>query len=54
MTILVFHPLLAKAILVKGYEASGTVSSDEEKEGRLKKLEASMDTYRNTAAYLEE
>ena len=37
----------------EGNEASGTVSSDEEKRGTAEKLEASMDTYRNTAAYLK-
>ena len=53
MTILVFHPLLAKAILVKGMKLLERFHLMRKKEGRLKKLEASMDTYRNTAAYLK-
>ena len=53
MTILVFHPLLAKAILVKGMKLLERLHLMKKKEGRLKKLEASMDTYRNTAAYLK-
>ena len=53
MTILVFHPLFAKAILVKGMKLLERFHLMRKKEGRLKKLEASMDTYRNTAAYLK-
>ena len=53
MTILVFHPLLAKAILVKGMKLLERLHLMKKKEGRLKKLEDSMDTYRNTAAYLK-
>ena len=53
MTILVFHPLLAKAILVKGMKLLERFHLMRKKEGRLKKLEDSMDTYRNTAAYLK-
>ena len=53
MTILVFHPLLAKAILVKGMKLLERLHLMNKKEGRLKKLEDSMDTYRNTAAYLK-
>ena len=53
MTILVFHPLLAKAILVKGLKLLERLHLMKKKEGRLKKLEDSMDTYRNTAAYLK-
>jgi len=53
MTILVFHPLLAKAILMKGMKLLERFHLMRKKEGRLKKLEASMDTYRNTAAYLK-
>ena len=37
MTILVFHPLLAKSDPDEGHEASGTVSSDEEKRGTAEK-----------------
>ena len=53
MTILVFHPLLAKAILMKGMKLLERFHLMRKKEGRLKKLEASMDIYRNTAAYLK-
>ena len=53
MTILVFHPLLAKAIMVKGMKLLERLHLVKKKDGRLKKLEASMDTYRNTAAYLK-
>ena len=53
MTILVVHPLLAKAILVKGMKLLERLHLMKKKEGRLKKLEDSMDTYRNTAAYLK-
>ena len=53
MTILVFHPLLAKAILVKGMKLLERFHLMKKKEGRLKKLEDSMDTYRDTAAYLK-
>lgn len=53
MTILVFHPLLAKAIIVKGMKLLERLHLVKKKDGRLKKLEDSMDTYRNTAAYLK-
>ena len=53
MTILVFHPLLAKAIMVKGMKLMERLHLVKKKDGRLKKLEDSMDTYRNTAAYLK-
>ena len=53
MTILVFHPLLAKEIMVKGMKLLERLHLVKKKDGRLKKLEDSMDTYRNTAAYLK-
>ena len=53
MTILVFHPLLAKAIMVMGMKLLERLHLVKKKDGRLKKLEDSMDTYRNTAAYLK-
>ena len=53
MTILVVHPLLAKAIMVKGMKLLERLHLVKKKDGRLKKLEDSMDTYRNTAAYLK-
>lgn len=53
MTILVFHPLLAKALMVKGMKLLERLHLMKKKEERLKKLEDSMDTYGNTAAYLK-
>ena len=53
MTIQVFHPLQAKAIMVKGMKLLERLHLVKKKDGRLKKLEDSMDTYRNTAAYLK-
>ena len=53
MTILVFHPLLAIAIMVKGMKLLERLHLVKKKDGRLKKLEDSMDTYRDTAAYLK-
>ena len=53
MTILVFHPLLARSFLVWGLSILEKFRILRHKEGRLKKLEDSMDTYRNTAAYLK-
>ena len=53
MTILVFHPLFAKAILVKGMKLLEWLHLMKKKGSRLKKLEDSMDTYRDTAAYLK-
>ena len=53
MLILVFHPALARTILVLGLKIVEKLHLMKRKESRLKKLEASMDTYRNTAAYLK-
>ena len=53
MTILVFHPLLARSALVWGLSILEKFRILRHKEGRLKKLENSMDTYRDTAAYLK-
>lgn len=53
MTILVFHPLLARSALVWGLSILEKFHILRHKEGRLKKLENSMDTYRDTAAYLK-
>ena len=52
MTVLVFHPDLARNFLVKGLKILENLHLLRRKEGRLKKLEDSMDTYRDTAAYL--
>lgn len=49
MTILVFHPLLARSALVWGLSILEKFHILRHKEGRLKKLEDSMDTYRDTS-----
>ena len=50
--ILVFHPALARTILVLGLKIVEKLHLMKRKESRLKKLEASMEVYQNTAAYL--
>ena len=52
MTVLVFHPDLARNFLVKGLKILEKLHIVRKKHSRLKKLEDSMDTYRETAAYL--
>lgn len=52
MTVLVFHPDLARNFLVKGLKILEKLHIVCKKHSRLKKLEDSMDTYRETAAYL--
>ena len=52
MTVLVFHPDFARNVLVKGLKILERLHIVRKKESRLKKLEDSMDTYRDTAAYL--
>ena len=52
MLILVFHPALARTILVLGLKIVEKLHLMKRKESRLKKLEASMEDYQNTAAYL--
>ena len=53
MTILVFHPLLARSFMVWGLKILEKLHILRRKDGRLKKLEDSMDAYRDTAAYLK-
>lgn len=53
MTVLVFHPDLARNFLVKGLKILERLHILRKKDGRLKKLEDSMDTYHDTAAYLQ-
>ena len=48
----VFHPALARTILVLGLKIVEKLHLMKRKESRLKKLEASMEVYQNTAAYL--
>lgn len=54
MLILVFHPVLARAILVKGMELLEKMHLMRHKTSRLEKLNASMDQYRATAVYLKD
>lgn len=53
MTLLVFHPLLAKSMLLKGHGLLEKMHILKKKEVRLKKLEDSMDTYHDAAVYLK-
>lgn len=53
MTLLVFHPLLAKSIMTRGLTLLERVRLLRHKEGRMQRLEHSMDTYNETAAYLK-
>ncbi len=52
MMLLVFHPFLAKRILVVGMHGLERLHLLRHKEGRLSRLEASMDLYQDTAAFL--
>ena len=54
MLVLVFHPMLARAILVKGLDILEKMHLMKKKSSRLEKLNASMDQYRATAVYLRE
>lgn len=53
MLILVFHPMLAKSMMIKGLKALERLHLLKKKEYRTKKLEASMDLYNETAKYLK-
>ncbi len=52
MGILVFHPSLAKWFMVKGHQILERFHILRRSEGRLAKLEDSMDLYSDTAAYM--
>lgn len=54
MLILVFHPVLARAILVKGMALLERMHLMKKKQSRLDRLNASMDQYRETAVYLKD
>ena len=54
MLVLVFHPMLARTILVKGLDLLEKMHLMKKKSSRLEKLNASMDQYRATAVYLRE
>lgn len=53
MTILVFHPVMASALMIKGMKLLERLHILRKKEHRLKKLEDSMGAYRDTAVYLK-
>lgn len=54
MTVLVFHPVLAEGILLKGMEWMERLHLLKRRETRRIKLQNSMQVYRETAAYLKE
>ena len=54
MLVLVFHPELARNILVRGLVVLEKLHLMRHKSSRLEKLNASMDQYRATAVYLKE
>ena len=53
MLILVFHPVLAKRMMIRGLRLLERLHLMKKKQERLEKLEASMDLYNDTAAYLK-
>ena len=54
MTILVFHPVMAEDMLLKGMDLLERIRLMKRKEARRQKLKDSMEVYRETAAYLKE
>lgn len=54
MMLLVFHPVLARSILVKGMELLEKMHLMRHKSTRIEKLNASMDQYHTTAVYLKD
>ena len=54
MLLLVFHPVLARSILVKGMELLEKMHLMRHKSTRIEKLNASMDQYHATAVYLKD
>lgn len=52
MIILVFHPSLAKRMMVRGLKLLEHLHFMKRKEARLERLEASMDMYNETAAFM--
>lgn len=52
MMILVFHPSMAKCIMLRGLRVLEKLHLMKRREERTKKLEASMDMYNATAAYM--
>ena len=54
MLVLVFHPVLARTIMVKGLALLEHIRLLKKRAARLEKLNLSMDKYRETAVYLKE
>lgn len=54
MTVLVFHPVLAEKIILTGMDWLERLHLLKKKQSRREKLKASMEVYRETAAYLKE
>ena len=54
MLILVFHPVLARTIMVKGLALLEHARLLKKRAARLEKLNLSMDKYRETAVYLKD
>lgn len=54
MTVLVFHPVLAEKIIMIGREWMEKLRLLKRKEERIRKLQDSMEVYRQTASYLGE
>lgn len=54
MLLLVFHPVLARSILVKGMELLEKMHLMRHKSTRIEKLNVSMDQYHTTAVYLKD
>ena len=54
MTVLVFHPVLAREILLKGMGLLERLHLMKKKEARRQKLNDSMEVYRETAVYLKD
>lgn len=54
MLVLVFHPVLAKNILVTGLKLLESIRILKKKESRLARLEQSMEVYHDTAVYLKD
>lgn len=53
MTVLVFHPVLAEKILLKGLDLLEKLHFVKRKQQRREKLQGAMQVYRETAAYLK-
>ena len=54
MTVLVFHPVMAEEMLLKGMDLLERIHLMKKKEARRQKLRESMGVYRETALYLKE